>query len=261
VTRVLSAVVLLPLVVGIVWFLPPLATLALAEVVLILAYVEYRHLVAALGVDIPAGIGGVAAAATCAVFAWPDARVEIVLMAALLVAGVSGVGAGGPSRDALLRVAGTTFASLYLGLPLGALVAVRLSHGPAAVLLLLLTIVVSDTAQYYGGRAFGRRPLAPVISPKKTVEGAVMGLIAGTVAVVVLGRIWLPGVSIPILVLLGPTLVALGMAGDLFESLIKRSAGVKDASSLIPGHGGVLDRIDALLFAAPVYYAVVGHLP
>lgn len=143
---------------------------------------------------------------------------------------------------------------VYLALPLAALVQIRLLAGPPAVFLVLLTIMVSDTAQYYTGRALGRRPLAPRISPKKTVEGAVGGFVFGTLLFVLVGAWWAPQLAAPPRIGLGLAIVALGIAGDLFESFLKRRAGVKDSSALIPGHGGVLDRIDALLFAAPVYY-------
>jgi phosphatidate cytidylyltransferase len=143
---------------------------------------------------------------------------------------------------------------LYLGLPIGAMVALRTLRGREALFLLLLTVMVSDTAQYYAGRAFGRRLLAPRVSPKKTLEGAIGGFVFGALIVALVGGWWLPATPAPLRALLGATLVAAGIAGDLFESMLKRSAGVKDSSTLIPGHGGVLDRIDALLFAAPVYY-------
>jgi phosphatidate cytidylyltransferase len=123
-----------------------------------------------------------------------------------------------------------------------------------------VTVMVSDTAQYYTGRAFGRRLLAPAISPKKTIAGAVGGFVFGGLLLAALGRWWLPAAPAPLRIALGVTVVALGIAGDLFESMLKRSAGVKDSSALIPGHGGVLDRIDALLFAAPVYYIVLKQL-
>jgi phosphatidate cytidylyltransferase len=128
------------------------------------------------------------------------------------------------------------------------------------VLLLVVCIVVSDSAQYYTGRALGRRPLAPSISPKKTLEGALGGLVFGTAAMLVGGRVVFPAAGMIMLLLIGASISALGIVGDLFESLLKRSAGVKDSSGLIPGHGGVLDRIDSWLFAAPVYYVFVKYL-
>jgi phosphatidate cytidylyltransferase len=126
--------------------------------------------------------------------------------------------------------------------------------GREAVLILIGTVAVSDTAQYYAGRAFGRHPLAPRRSPKKTVEGAIGGFVVAPVALVLAGAAWLPGISPIRLALVGVLLVAAGMTGDLFESMLKRAATMKDSSDLIPGHGGVLDRIDALLFAAPIFY-------
>jgi len=150
--------------------------------------------------------------------------------------------------------------TLYIGLPLGAMLAVREHQGPAVLFLLMATIIVSDSAQYFVGRAFGRRKLAPAISPKKTIEGACGGFVFGTFALVGIGAWWLPSAPVFLRIILGVAVVALGMAGDLFESMLKRSAGVKDSSALIPGHGGVLDRIDALLFAAPIYYVVLRHV-
>ena len=120
------------------------------------------------------------------------------------------------------------------------------------------TVVVSDSSQYYTGRLFGRHPLAPAVSPKKTIEGAIGGLVFGTAALVAGGHWLLPFAETPRLVIAGLAVVVLGICGDLFESRLKRLAGVKDSSSLIPGHGGVLDRIDALLFATPVFYLVLG---
>jgi phosphatidate cytidylyltransferase len=106
----------------------------------------------------------------------------------------------------------------------------------------------------------GRRKLAPVISPKKTIEGAMGGLVFGALALAIAGIWWLPAVPLAMRALLGVAIVTLGIAGDLFESMLKRSAGLKDSSALIPGHGGILDRIDALLFAAPIYYVVLKYV-
>ena len=144
-------------------------------------------------------------------------------------------------------------APVYIGVPLGMLVAIHVSGGSRATLLLLAAVVVSDSAQYYSGRMVGRRPLAPAISPKKTIEGAIGGVVLGTLFVAVAGTLVFAAAPAG-LALLGVAIVVLGICGDLFESRLKRDAGLKDSSSLIPGHGGVLDRIDALLFATPAFY-------
>jgi len=148
-------------------------------------------------------------------------------------------------------------APIYIGAPLGMLVALQMLSGPKATLLLIATIVVSDTAQYYSGRAFGTRPLAPTISPKKTVEGAIGGVLCGALFMAIALTFMFPLTPIIVRILLGLVVVFLGIAGDLFESRLKRVADLKDSSALIPGHGGVLDRIDALLFAIPVFYFMV----
>jgi phosphatidate cytidylyltransferase len=119
---------------------------------------------------------------------------------------------------------------------------------------------VSDSAQYYTGRALGRHKLAPAISPSKTIEGAVGGLVFGTAVMTYGGLEVFRGVNLWLLVGTSVVVVVLGMVGDLFESLLKRSAGVKDSSTMIPGHGGILDRIDSWLFAAPVFYFFTKYL-
>ena len=255
--RVLSGAVIGAAVAGMVWMLGTWPLLVAAELVLLGAFVEYAALAAQLHARVPRVPAGAAAVLTCAAMVAPGRPVALVLMAAFLSLGAIVLGSGRNSGDALLDVAASMLPTLYLGLPLGALVATHAEAGREATLLLLATVVISDTGQYYTGRALGRRLLAPAVSPKKTVEGAVGGLVFGTAAMVVLGTWWLPGLGVAWRALLGLSVVSLGIVGDLFESLLKRGAGVKDASSLIPGHGGVLDRIDALLFAAPVYYVAV----
>ena len=152
------------------------------------------------------------------------------------------------------RAAAHFLAPWYIGMPLGMLAAVHAVGGRMAALLLIATVVVSDSSQYYAGRMFGRRPLAPAISPKKTIEGAIGGVICATTFLMIAGTRLFPDASLVPLALIGMAVVVLGICGDLFESRLKRIAGVKDSSSLIPGHGGVLDRIDALLFATPPLY-------
>jgi phosphatidate cytidylyltransferase len=258
--RVLSALVLLPLVVGAVWFLPPAATLALAVVAALLAFFEYTVIAAALEARVPRLIIGAAVIAACVTVGSGLFAAETILMSTLIVVGALAVAGGSPGPAVLRDSAASILPVVYIGLPLGAIAAVRAFAGREAVLLLMLTIVISDSAQYYCGRAFGRRPLAPSISPKKTLEGAIGGLLFGTLAMTVGGRWVFPDAPLLLLVLVSACVSALGIVGDLFESLLKRSAGVKDSSNIIPGHGGVLDRIDSWLFAAPLYYAFIRYL-
>jgi phosphatidate cytidylyltransferase len=252
-TRVLSALVLLPIVLGVIWFLPPIGTWILAAIVLTIAFNEYASLAKRLSPGAPLLVSG---AATLSVYAAIGAGVplESVLAATMLALAMIVVGRGRPDEDVLRDVAVAALPALYLGLLLGLAVSVRSVWGAGAMLLPFLTIVVSDSAQYYGGRLMGRRALAPAISPKKTVEGAVTGVIAAAIATPALATLIFPGRPLWAFALLGLLLALVGIAGDLFESLLKRSAGVKDSSGLIPGHGGMLDRIDSLLFAGPVYY-------
>ena len=169
-TRVLSAFVLLPIVVATIWVLPPLATLALAEVVVLLAFAEYGWPCLAAWREASEGRDG--------------GRGDDHLRGAR-VGGRRGPrcadggddhprddrpGMGRRVTEVLHDVSAAVFALLYLGLPLGALVAIRVTGGREALLLLLVCVMMSDTAQYYGGLAFGRRLLAPAISPNKTIE-------------------------------------------------------------------------------------------
>ena len=268
-TRVISGAVLIALAVAVVWFAHPLIFFAVAEALLVLAFVEYAKLAAANGTPVPFAAACAATIATSIAVGATTWRgehlvgtgvgLDAILISGFVVLSAATLVAWTGERDALARAAASAFPMLYLGLPIGSMLAIREQPGAEALFLLMLTVMVSDTAQYYTGRALGRRLLAPAISPKKTVEGAVGGFVFGAFVLAAAGQWWLPGFSMPFRALLGVAVVALGIAGDLFESMLKRSAGVKDSSALIPGHGGVLDRIDALLFAAPVYYVVLKY--
>ena len=258
--RVLSAVVLIPVVLGVVWFLPPVATLVLAAIAAVIAMFEYCALAKALGIRLQRTIAAVAAVAGCIAVGYGAPPLDAVILGTLLAVGAAAVVEGQPGPAVLAAVTASGFGLVYIGVPLGAVASIRTIGGREAVLLLMATIVVSDSAQYYTGRAFGRVPLAPAISPKKTREGAIGGLIFGTAAMIAGGRFVFPASSPAVLAVTGLIVVVLGIVGDLFESLLKRSAGIKDSSALIPGHGGILDRIDSWLFAGPAYYLFVRYL-
>jgi phosphatidate cytidylyltransferase len=154
------------------------------------------------------------------------------------------------------RMATTLLGVVYLGLPLALLVLIReLPDGAGAVVNVLVGVWVFDTASYVGGRMWGKTPIAPRASPNKTVEGAVIGLAAGTLAVWIAGLYmdWITGWES---LILGLALCPAAYLGDLFESMLKRDVGAKDSGRLLLAHGGVLDRFDALLFGAVAGYFV-----
>lgn len=148
------------------------------------------------------------------------------------------------------------FGFLYLSLLLGHLGLLHgLPHGREWVFLVLLMVMASDTGAYFTGVSLGRRKLYPAVSPNKSIEGALGGL-AGSLAGAFLAKLWFfPVLDAADCLFLGLGLGVLAQLGDLFESLLKRCFGVKDSGRLIPGHGGILDRLDSLIFAfAPAYY-------
>ena len=253
-TRILSGVSLAAAALAAIWFLTPIALLAVALVVAGLAFAEYARIVSAIGADIPWWTTLLLTLLACAMVPFPWIDPALVIVLALITSAANVLISTRIGAPTLADTAASVLAPVYIGLPLGALVGVTAVAGREAVLVLIGTVAISDTAQYYTGRAFGRRPLAPRRSPKKTVEGAVGGLVIAPVVLVAAGKMWLPGLGPGRLAILGLLLVVAGIIGDLFESMLKRAADVKDSSHLIPGHGGVLDRIDALLFAAPIFY-------
>jgi len=256
-TRLVSGIALaLAAVAAIVW-LPLVALRVLTCAVAVAAALEYAS-VSGVSRDGSRVLLAVMVALACWAFGMP-ALVRLPVVTGLVLAWLA--------VEVLLfnheigRAAAAVAGAAYIGAPLGLLVAVHARSGWAVTLLLLATVVVSDSAQYYSGRAFGRHALAPVISPKKTIEGAIGGVVAAALFMALAGSRVLIGEAVVPLALLGIAIAIVGICGDLFESSLKRRAGVKDSSALIPGHGGVLDRIDALLFATPVFYLYFRALP
>ncbi len=180
--------------------------------------------------------------------------------AALVVAVLAAPVARGRGEGALGDAGASLLAFVYVPFLVGFLMLVRrLSAGVELLLIFFITIWIMDIAAYICGRAFGHRPLAPRLSPGKTVWGAVAGAAAGLAAAVLLARFAFPraGLTWPAAAAVGVVLVVGDFVGDLAESALKRDAGVKDAGRMLPGHGGVLDRFDAVLFAAPLFYGTV----
>lgn len=259
-TRLLSGTVLIGAVLAAVWFAPPSLFVAVVALVVGGATLEYRGLVGQLGISVPRAAAATAAAVTAVAVAWPGLPAVHVLATVVIAVCLVTLGLNQPGPSVPAVVAATVFPALYIGLPLGLVAAVRQEFGREALLFVILVVVASDTAQFYFGTWLGRHRLAAAISPKKSVEGAVAGLVAGAAIAAAFGAVAWPSLGVAPRAALGLVLAGLGIAGDLFESLLKRSAGVKDSSALIPGHGGILDRLDALLLVVPAYYVFLHAL-
>ena len=144
---------------------------------------------------------------------------------------------------------------IYIPILLCFLVMIRNgTDGMLWIFFLLLVVFAGDIGAFYVGSYFGRYKLCPSVSPKKTIEGSIGGLSSNLVVGVLFKYIFLPWLPLGVSILFSLSIGIAGQVGDLFESSLKRSADIKDSGSLLPGHGGILDRIDALLFAAPVAY-------
>jgi phosphatidate cytidylyltransferase len=284
--RVLTALALIPIVLVLVFLGPRwqwLFTLAVAAVAALAGW-EYMALSRRCGANPPRIATMVALLALFAVdFEWPD------LTPALF--GILGLGLlvyctfFKPVAETIADASASIFCLLYTGLTLIALPSLReQANGPSLLVFLLCVVWAGDTAAYYAGRAWGHHKMAPSLSPGKTWEGAIASVAGSVVIAAVLVGLatvmqepsnsavlsWLER-TFPSAVLSYPDEVwywlglaaiinVAGQVGDLAESALKRSAGVKDSGTLLPGHGGMLDRIDALLLAGPVlWYAQVIH--
>lgn len=149
-------------------------------------------------------------------------------------------------------------AFLYIPFLLMHLVLLRqTTYGIQWLFVMMLIVMTNDSAAYYSGSAFGKHRLYPLVSPKKSVEGAIGGLFGSVIGTLTAKYTFFPQLTLADAVITALVVGVTGQAGDLFESLLKRSFGVKDSGTIIPGHGGVLDRLDSILFAAPITYYYV----
>ncbi|HEY8462695.1 MAG TPA: phosphatidate cytidylyltransferase [Bacillota bacterium] len=167
----------------------------------------------------------------------------------------------GTPDQGLVNVAVNLFGTVYIGFMFAYMLLLRFIPGSNGLFYLLFTVLVTwcnDTSAFFIGTKFGKHKLLPRISPKKSIEGSVAGLIGGILAAVVLGKV--NRKPLLLMVFLGVIVVLAGQFGDLIESIIKRNAGVKDSGAFLPGHGGVLDRFDSLLMAAPVVYYLATYV-
>jgi len=260
-TRVVTALVLAPLFTAAVWYAPFLFFLGLIELCVAICFLEYADLAKAGGIELPRFKGLIACLVIPISFISSAAMVYIIFTAILI-----SIFAGTISdrADGVRRFAFTLAGIMYVGLCFtGALLIRKLPDGEKLFLLICFATWGADIGAYYAGRLWGKTKLAPRISPGKTVEGFFGGLVSAFIFSFAFAylfypdSLWIPAAAAALCGgLIGPL-------GDLSESSIKRYFGAKDSGTLLPGHGGLLDRADALMMSAPVFYiflAVKGGL-
>jgi phosphatidate cytidylyltransferase len=252
-TRALTAVILLPIVVACIWQ-GDLLFLALAAILLTVAELEFCHLMARNDFR-PNPVFGVGMVWLFLLVAHFQTQ-ELVQPGMILIV----LGSltwqlfhrqGLPIVDWALTVTG----GLYLGLCGACLIGLRLHAGFSWTLTSVLSIMFADSSAYFCGRAWGRHKLAPKISPGKTWEGYLAGIIIGPLVTALMAWLWKLGAVHGLIA--GLLIATLAPLGDLAISMLKRQVGAKDSSNLIPGHGGALDRVDSILWAAAIGYYYV----
>lgn len=258
--RVLTALVLIPPLWALVQNGPAWAFSGLVALVIVGATIETCGVLRGLGARPVTWLAVVCALAVAVTFDGSLSRgipLSLPLALGLLAIFVVAMRARNTAREMLDTIHVTVLPPLFVGLLLAHLIGLRRmgdGTGRDLLFLLFLCVILSDTAAFYVGRAIGRRKMAPVLSPNKSWEGAIGAVIASIAASWLASAWFFPGLPLKHALIIGALLGPAGILGDLAESTLKRAGGVKDSGRLLPGHGGLLDRIDSLLFAAPILY-------
>lgn len=222
----------------------------------VLGVIALRELFTMYERAVPAILGGFVGMAGLLVAAHVGDGGSVLLAFVASIPVVFLLGLAQPQRVGVAGVTVTIFGLAWIGLAFAHAVLLRDAlHGGGIVVLVLAATFIGDTGAYLGGRAFGTRKLAPAISPNKSVEGLLIGVVAGTLAGWFVGLYddWLSGTDA---LILGASVAVIAPLGDLFESFVKREAGTKDSGTVFGAHGGVLDRLDAVAFSIVAGYYV-----
>lgn len=253
--RVLTSIVLIPLLYVIVWKLPPGFFVLLAVAAAVLGQYEFYRMAQGRVTRPLMAAAMLLGALLVFVMALPGKQGMLFITSALLLLMLTRLFSPRPVDGAFDDIALAFLGVFYAAMLFGFQAMIRIGvNGKLWLVFMYLVIWASDTGAYYIGTAWGKHRLYEKISPKKSVEGLIGGVIAAVVVGLICRAGFFPSLGLAEAAALGFVLALVGTLGDLTESLLKRSAGVKDSGTLIPGHGGVLDRMDSMLFAAPALY-------
>ncbi len=254
--RVLTSILILPLLIIIIYIDKGQYFNLLVIICIFICLEEFYKLVDKKGIPSFRLLGILLGILLPLIFAAkkPD-LIPFVLTASILILFLKTLTLSSPLTDSIQRLTSTLFGFVYIPLMLSFLILIRgLRNGRTLIFYLFVIIWLDDIMAYYIGSLFGKHMLCPEISPKKTLEGAIGGLTGSIIATLVYGALCFNEASVFTLFILGMLIGTFGQLGDLSESVLKRWAGVKDSGSLLPGHGGLLDRIDGLIFSTPIFY-------
>ncbi|HEY3056913.1 MAG TPA: phosphatidate cytidylyltransferase, partial [Thermoanaerobaculia bacterium] len=248
-TRELTAAVLAPLAVWIIGWSHAFVFDAAIALIAILALHEFLALGSRKGYDMPVVLCMLVTLFIIAAFILESVSVEMGMFVTLLVIPASYVFRKSSIEEALPASAIAVLATMYVGMLAGSMIRLRndFAEGPKLVYFLVLVVWLGDAGAYYVGKKFGKRKLSPRISPNKTVEGLFGGVAMAVITAIVIHFTFFPQFPLVHAIVVGIVLSITGVIGDLAESMWKRSAAVKDSGTLIPGHGGFLDRFDSIL--------------
>jgi len=261
--RLPTAVILLAVLLAVIQWASPLVFFAVLQLFVVAGLLEFYGLARRRKVRAMT-VAGIAFALLLEIpWVVPEMRPEMALFLGLFGLGVVFL-IGVRSLESVIAypsaIALTFFGAVYVGFTLGYVYGLRWEYGPFALYFFLAVIVVGDSGAMLFGKLFGRRKMTPWASPNKTWAGGVGGLLGSVVAAAGAGALFIKNFPLPVHILGGVLLSLVSQVGDPVESLFKRAAGVKDSSSLLPGHGGFLDRMDSYLLAAPAYYYFLRYL-
>src|SRR5215212_11127187 len=256
-SREITAAIGAPVVIWLIGWSHEYVFDAVMAVVAVLALLEFINLGKHKGYDIPLVLCVIIVVIIMLAFILEDLSVELGVFAALLFIPASYVFSKKPLEDSLPSSAIAVLATTYVGMLTGSLIRLRNDFpqdGWKLVFFLLLVVWLGDSGAYYVGKSFGKHKLSPRISPKKTIEGLIGGITTSIITAVVIHFTFFRTFPLLHAIIAGVLLSFAGVVGDLAESMWKRSADVKDSGTLIPGHGGFLDRFDSIFFTAPILY-------